>query len=83
MEQQSAFAPLATAFGSLCSSGFDQGFAAGQLEPLDWAPEPEEAQSKRKPSASLSEQGSLECDSFQDLQAASGAAAGLRRSKKR
>ena len=73
-------APLATAFGGLCSSAFDLGPAAEQHEPLDWAPE--EAQPKRKPSVALSEQGSLESDSFNNLQRATGAA-GLRRSKKR
>jgi hypothetical protein len=78
--ERAAFAPLASAFGSLCSSVFDQRPAAGQHEPLDWAPE--EAHVKRKPSCALSE-GSLECDSFEGLQPASRRAAGLRRSKKR
>jgi hypothetical protein len=78
--EQAAFAPLASAFGSLCTSVFEQRPAAGQHEPLDWAPE--EAQTKRKPSRDLSE-SSQECDSFEGLHPASRGPAGLRRSKKR
>ncbi len=75
---QSAFEPLATAFGTLCSTGFDAEPLDCDQEPLDWGQEA----LKRKFSRPLSPQGSLEPEGLhQPL--SGGAGFGLHRTKKR